>query len=219
MKVVHVDDWAERGGSANPPGGKDTRGAQPDDEPTARPPEADGQPPAVRKQSTVDNELADEAEEVGRREEAETEAFSRALEKITQHVRERRTALKEQFRHAKLDPKRDRGEVITLAEAEAADLAKEFKTEERYVVVKRLLRQVAVPGDTTDQDKFATMVLIGFLGLDFWSQENFLYRVQRKVGNKMMEKMQAAYEAEYDELAKRLQVEAPGLVEEEQRKK
>ncbi|MBI4092310.1 MAG: hypothetical protein HY420_00100 [Candidatus Kerfeldbacteria bacterium] len=149
-------------------------------------------------------------------EQAERTAYEKAMGKLTQMVKDRRSRLKAMVEDRKLDWNRNREEIEELAEDEASNLAQSFNERgEQFAVVKHLLGEVHLPGAQTVSEKFKAMAMIGLLQLEYWSRENFRHRLERKVGKKMTGRMEQDFDQQWKELVQRLQTEAPELFEQE----
>lgn len=189
------------------------KGALPvSDEPEAADKEPERHEPDSRKLDTEKQKLEEEQK-------GERVAFEKAMRKLADTVKARRTALKRKIENEKLNPRdpADREKIDAYAETEAEEVVRTFDDHrERFLIVKHLLRGINVPGAQTVDEKVETIALIGLKKLEIWDTKNFLHRVERKVGSKMTKLMEQEWGNELKELLERLETEAPEMFSEEE---
>ncbi len=152
------------------------------------------------------------AENKGGREELETEEerYERAKEKLVRDVGHAREELKSEFaaveeemRERHQSPRAIEQKKKDLAENKAARLADGFLPTERMSVMRRLLKDVPIAGESEARGKFEYLIMIGFK-LRYWSKGDYAFKLNSRT---------EGIDDDFEDEQKRLEVEFDGLEE------
>jgi hypothetical protein len=140
--------------------------------------------------------------------ETEEERYERAKEKLKRDVGHAREELKGEFEAVEKEmrerheaPRAIEQKKKELAEEKAARIADGFLPTERMSVLRKLLKDVPIAGESEARGKFEFLIMIGFK-MKYWSKSDYAFRLNSKT---------EGIDDDFEDEQKKLEVEFEGL--------